>query len=292
MLSTLTRRPGAPSVASLPSPIQRHASSRLPPASAGHSLGRLSVLPPSPAGSASAPVQLAKPKRVKIASSRGRFARRWQAAYGSAKNLATLKLRHKLTNKVLYVNAESLGMGNKSFTSPYERVRTKAGTKKRRKHSEAQLLLAVQNQKIQKGKKVIDLSNYEREWAFSTNQACGSGGEGCGSEVVPSLMPGDKPFYFQNEYKGSNDAGGFGKSYNQFYKNEDSDTESEDEKDIENVLMIQPEMLRGVDFKKTDTIPVTDLNSFLAKGKHARLTKGGRPTARWRRYQGRKKWGR
>lgn len=265
----------------------------LQPSSRGHSLGQITIASPGPSSSAAAaPIQLGKPKLVKIRSSRARFARRWQAAYGSKKNLATIKLRHRKSRRLLYLNSESLGMGNKSFTSPWEKVKTKQGTRKRRKHSEPQLLLALQNQKLQLGKKTIDLSKYDPEWAFSTNEACGHKGEGCGHEIVPSLVPGNKPFYFQNPYQGSGESGGFSKSYNQHYmKDEDSDTESEAEDDIEDVLMIKPKGMRGVDFSKKDTIPVTSLDSFLQKGKHTKKTKGGKSSRRWKRYEDREGWG-
>lgn len=242
----------------------------------GHALSALRVHPPqAPAASvtaphaAAAPIQLGIEKRVKARRSKARFARRWQASFNSRKNLATLKLRHVKSGKVLYINAESLGMGFKSFTSPHEKTFTKAGTPKRRKHSEPQLLLAWQNQMIKKGNKTYDLKNYKREWAFSTNEACGAGGEGCGSEVVPTLTPDKTPFYYENPYTGSSQSGGFGKSYNQHYMNDDdSETESEAEDDIEDVLMIDPQKMRGKDFSKKDAVPVLDMQSFLEKGRH------------------------
>lgn len=259
------------------SPVQARLAPRPPAAPAlGHSLGSLRVHPPQAQAASvgaphatAAPIQLGIEKRVKVKKSKARFARRWQAAFNSKKNLATLKLRHKVSNKVLYLNAESLGMGFKSFTSPHETTFTKSGTAKRRKHSEPQLLLAWQNQKIQKGKKTYDLKDYQREWAFSTNEACGSGGEGCGSEVVPTLAPGTTPFYYENPYSGSSESGGFGKSYNKHYmQNEDSETESEAEDDIEDVLMIDPSKMRGKDFSKKDAVPVLDMQSFLESGEH------------------------
>lgn len=282
-----------------PAPLRaRRPSAALHPsaiAARGHSLAAFTVAPRRPGPAAAGPIQAAKAKQVEISSSHGRFARRWQAAFGSRKNLATLKLRHTGTKKqrrrVLYLNAESLGMGFKSFTSPHETVKTASGTLKRRKHSEPQLLLSLLNRKVRHGKRIINLSKYEPEWAFSTNEACGSSGEGCGGEVVPSLAPGKTPFYFQNPYQGSGESGGFGKSYNKFYQDkEDSDSESESESDIEDVLMIKPEEMRGVDFGKSDAVPVTDMNKFLARGKHT-AKKKGKSTRRWERYEGRTSWG-
>lgn len=256
--------------------IGRPAPSGRPTGVPGHALSRIPVQPGPPVAaavtappSAAAPIQLGKSTKIEVGKSKARFARRWQAAHNSRKNLATLKLRHRKSKKVLYLNAESLGMGYKSFTNPRETFRTKAGTLKRRKHSEPQLLLAWQNQMLQKGKKTFDLKDYDREWAFSTNEACGSDGEGCGSEVVPSLTPDKMPFYYQNPYSGSSQSGGFGSSYNKHYmKNEDSETESEAEDDIEDVLMISPSQMRGKDFSTTDTVPVEDMKTFITKGRH------------------------
>lgn len=266
-----------------------------PPASGfGHSLSAFAVAPPSTIAAA-APIQLAKRKKTLIRRSRARFARRWQAAFWSKKNLATVKLKHEKRKRFIYLSAESLGMGHPSFTSGHETHYTKTDTPRRRKHSEPQLLMALQNQKVKLGKKTIDLSKYKPQWAFSTNEACGESGENCDHEVVDKLAPGKTPFFFENPYEGTDESGGFEKSYREFAKDEESsETESEAEKDIEHVLMIDPEKVRGKDFGKKEPVPVVDMSTFISKGggKGAKPTKKGKPRKRWERYEGREGWGR
>lgn len=270
------------------------------PAPAGDAFGhRLSTVPVSPpassSASAAAPIQAAKRKKIGIRRSRARFARRWQAAFWSKKNLATVKLKHKTKLKFIYLNAESLGMGNPSFTSPHETVKTKGGKARRRKHSEPQLKLALDNQKLKHGDKTIDLAKYEPQWVFSTNEACGSKGENCDHEVVPDLAPGDTPFYFENPYEGTEESGGFEKSYREFAKKgEESEVESEDEENIEHVFMIDPKGMRGTDFAEDDPVPVLDLNTFIEEGggKGMEPMKSGAPRKRWERYEDRTTWGR
>jgi RHS repeat-associated protein len=165
-----------------------------------------------------------------VFSSKFRFFRRIQRAYGGSRNIAMLKLVKGggKNREVLYVLSRSMGLGVSKLRLRNERITVKSGAKKMRSHSEAVLRAALEIDKVKLGKKVILLSKYKVEHAASTNEACGQEHENCANESVPSL---GGPFFFSNKYKGSGDSGGFEKQSNAHERNvkKGGGYESEDE---------------------------------------------------------------
>lgn len=191
-----------------------------------------------------------KVKMVDVKHSHARFARRHQSTFKSSKNIGTMKLYRVVDGKreVIYLNSESLGMGNKSFRSPYEKYNTQAGTKKRRKHSEPGFLFAQKHDKLKSndGGEEIKVSDYETEWVYSSNEPCGKKVENCKEEIVPKLKT-EEGFFYSNPYKGTEESGGMEKLVNNHKREKrkeetdyESDEYSEDEDDIKGVYMIDP----------------------------------------------------
>src|SRR6185369_971466 len=101
--------------------------------------------------------------QVEPNSSKLRFFRRLQYAYGGSRNIAMLKLTRKKANKrrVLYILARSMGLGVSKLTLRNETIRTKGGGIKKRSHSEAVLRAVLEVGEIEIDGKVIKLNKYK-----------------------------------------------------------------------------------------------------------------------------------
>lgn len=178
---------------------------------------------------------------VETSSSKMRFHRRIQWAFGGKRNVGVKKFTRGLKGtvgyKVVYLIARSAGCMATKFDVPGVASRVKSGIRKRG-HSEGTLLAAMRHGKVHVGVngKIIDLTTYvQDDYASSTNEACRhvSGQENCVEEVGPEL---GKLFYFAGTYTGSGDAVKWGKAltaHNRRAAKDDDESEDESEDDYE-----------------------------------------------------------
>jgi hypothetical protein len=214
----------------------------------------------------------------KTRSSKFRFFRRLQSAYGGSRNVGMLKLVRTTgsgNRKVVYVIGRSLGLGVSKFTLGSEEVLTGTHTLKKRSHSEAVLRAVLEVGQLDVDGRRLNIGAYTPQYVASTNAACGHKHENCAVESVPLLQA--TSFYSANPYAGSGDASGWEKLNNKHQRkvkqarkpksvfDYESDKESEDEYEA---VVVDDTMLRGVDIGEDppaaiDAIP---FDTYLSTG--------------------------
>ncbi len=169
--------------------------------------------------------------KIETQNSRLRFPRRLQWVDQTEKNIALTKyVKTDLGNrKVIYLIAYSMGMGIGSLTLKGESKFTQKGEPRKRSHSEPILLGTEQVGSIAiKGEEVLSLKGFTREYCTSTNEPCsGKRQQNCKEALLPELLP----FFFANDYSGSDDAKGFKKKIIDHLRKQSPNWESQYESD-------------------------------------------------------------
>ncbi|HEX8104900.1 MAG TPA: toxin TcdB middle/N-terminal domain-containing protein [Solirubrobacteraceae bacterium] len=213
----------------------------------------------------------------RVQSSRFRFFRRVQRAYGGTRNIAMIKLvkGSGKGRKVLYLLARSMGIGVHKLTLGGEEVITAAGSLMKRSHSEAVLRAALEVGTVKVGTKKFNLGGFSPVYAASTNEGCGAAHENCSEQSVPYLAP---RFIFANKYQESAQAAGFEKLNNQHERDvanlSDYGSDAESESEYETAVADEDQFV-GLDLS-SGTLPAitaTSMKDFLEEGPKQRKSK-------------------